>query len=425
MPANLTTLASILKEDYVIAMITDELNNSVEVWKEIEKRTLKWEGADAIFPLRVSRNASVSAASSSNTPTSGQQGYVRLVVTAKKVYGTMQIEGVAIAAAKSQKGAFAQQATAEMDGLIDDFRKQLASFTFTGGPVIGYIWQKKNEVGAANWQYAGRTDGIALGAGETVDIVRMDTYATVAAAVQVNAISSTTINLGPLDTSPGALAGLLFAVVVSGAQAALTEKVGASAAVSAEPQGFIGNLSSQSHFGISRQAGGTTVLRSNFRHCGATNGVTEGRDSLQLIDMQWAVAQTITTSGKRPSAFWLSWMQLTSYTTLLQGTASGNVRVDADSKGATRKADPGYTDFAYAGIPFKASDVCPDGIILALNAETFKRATLSDGEWIDFGSGPIERVPNTDDGTATYRMYYDLVCLNPNANAVLSGVTLS
>lgn len=417
MPANLTTLAAILKEDYVIGMITDELNNSVEVWKEIEKRNLKWEGKDAIFPLRVSRNDSVSAASSSNTPVAGQQGYVRLVVTAKKVYGTMQIEGVAIAAAKSQKGAFAQQAMGEMDGLIEDFRKQLATLTFTGGPVIGYVWQKQN--GAA-WQYSGRTSGIAVGVGETVQFVQQDTYATVGAATQINAITGTTLTLNAAVNTAAVTSGVPMSVVVRGAQFALTEKVGTTAAVAAEPQGFIGNLSSEAHFGISRAAGGTTQLRSNFRITGA-----DVRDVLALDDLQWAISRTVTESGKRPNAFWLSWMQLTSYTTLLAGTSAGNLRTDSDSKGGSRKADPGYTDFAYAGVPFKCSDVCPDGTIFAINTDTWKRATLSDGEWIDFGSGPIERVPNTDDGTATYRMYYDLVCLNPNANAVITGISLA
>lgn len=421
MTATLASLAAILKEDDTIGAITDELNNSLEILKEIEKETLNWTGKWAIFPLRVDRNNSVSAASSSNTPAAGEQGLVQLVVTAQKVYGTTQFQGVTLAAAKNTKGAFAKMAEFEMNGLIDDFRKQMAAFAFTGGPDIGVIWEKKN-IGPGNWQYAGRTANIAVGGAETVDIIRLDTYAVVAAGVAITAVSNTTIGLGALNTAAVPV-GTLMGVRVSGAQSLLTEKVGTTAAVSAEPFGFLTNLCAPTHFGISRQAGGTTVLRSNFRHCGSGT-VGDVADTLQLTDLQNMLSTIVTASSKRPSAFWLSWMQLTSYSSLMVGVTSGNVRVDADSKGATRKADPGYTDFAYAGVPFKCSDVCPNGLIFAHNSMAYKRAVLSDGEWIDFGSGPIQRVDNTDDGTATFRIYYNLMCLQPNAVGLIAGVTL-
>lgn len=415
MAADLTTLAAVLKESYVIDMITDELNNSVEAWSEFDSTTLKWEGSDAIMPLRVARNASVSASSNTNTPTAGQQGYLRLVVTAKQVYGTIQITGPAMAAAASQKGSFAIEAAAEMEGLISDFRKKLAQLTFAGGPVIGYVWQKQN---AATFGYAGRFADILVGAGELVTFVRMDTYATVGVATQLNAISGTSLTLNANIDTTAVAAGVPIAVVVTGAQAVAVD------GLNAEPAGFIGNLSAQSHFGIDRTVAGpagSSTLRSNFRMTDPAAGA--GGAALALDDLQNMLANAVTNSGKRFSAFWMSWLQLTSYTTLLQGTSAGNLRVDV--KGGGQKADPGFTDFAYANIPIKCSDVCPNGLVFGIEKAGWTRATLSEGHWVDFGQGPIQRVPNKDDGTGTYAMYYDLVCRQPNAQAVLTALSLA
>lgn len=431
MATTLASLAAVLKEDYVIDMITDELNENVEAYTDFDQEELAWTGKDAIFPLRVSRNQSVTASSTSTTPAAGQQGYLRLVITAKKVYGTMQIDGDALAAAAKKTGTFALEAAAELDGLVMDLRKTLAKFIFVGGPVIGYIWEKKNPGGGAAWGYSGRFADIAVGAGETVSFVRMDTYAAVGGAVQPTSITSTTLTLNAnLDTS-AVPAGTLIAVVVTGAQAALTENntagsssSGIDAAVSAEPRGFIGNLSAVDQFGANRATNtpaGSIVLRSNFLAVDDTV-ITGG--VLSLSDIQNLTANIQTQSSKRPDKYWMSWLQLTSYTTLLQGTSAGNLRTNV--KDPAGKADPGYTDFAYANIPIKCSDVCPNGLIFAINKDSFRRATLSTGHWIDFeGTGPLKRVPNTDSATATYAIYYDLVCKQPNADGVIGALALS
>lgn len=426
MPATLASLNAILKEAYVEQKIQDQFNENVDSWKDFDSVDLKWTGSQAIFPLRVARNNSVNASSTSNTPAAGQQGYLRLVVTAQKVYASAEILGEAIAAASTTAGSFAVEPAEELNGMVKDYNKRLSQLSFYGGVCIGFVWQKQN---AAVFGYSGRFFDVAVGAGETVSFFRMDTYAAVGVATQLNAITSTTLTLNANINTGAVPAGTLIAVVVTGAQAALTEPrtVGATSAagidpaLTAEPVGMIGNLALQSHFGLNRNSGtaGEVTLRSNFRAVDDTlaAGGALGLDDLQVLD---STIQTV--SGLRSDKRWTSWNQLNSYPALLQGTSAGNLRTDV--KTSAGKADAGYTDFAYANIPFMASDTCPDGLIINVRKDTWARATLKPGHFIDFGEGTFTRVPNTDKAQASYATYYNLVCKQPNGNGIIAALDL-
>lgn len=426
MPATLASLNAILKEAYVEQKIQDQFNENVDSWKDFDSVDLKWTGSQAIFPLRVARNNSVNASSTSNTPAAGQQGYLRLVVTAQKVYASAEILGEAIAAASTTAGSFAVEPAEELNGMVKDYNKRLSQLSFFGGVCIGFVWQKQN---AATFGYSGRFFDIALGVGETVSFFRMDTYAAVGAATQLNAISSTSLTLNAAINTAAVTAGVLIAVVVTGLQAALTEPrtiaptsaAGIDPALTAEPIGMIGNLGLQSHFGLNRNSGtaGEVTLRSNFRAVDDTlpAGGALGLDDLQVLD---STIQTV--SGRRSDKRWSSWNQLNSYPALLQGTSAGNLRTDV--KTSASKADAGYTDFAYANIPFMASDSCPDGLFINICKDTWSRATLKAGHFIDFGEGTFTRVPNTDKAQASYATYYNLVCKQPNANGVIAALDL-
>lgn len=426
MAATLVSLNAILKEAYVEQKIQDQFNENVDSWKDFDSVDLKWTGSQAIFPLRTARNASVNASSTSNTPAAGQQGYLRLVVTAQKVYASAEILGEAIAAASTSAGSFAIEPAEELNGMVKDYNKRLSQLTFFGGVCIGYVWQKHNVVTSG---YSGRFFDIAVGAGETVSFFRMDTYAAVGIATQLNAISSTSITLNAAINTAAVPAGVLIAVVVTGAQAALTEPrtIGATSAagidpaLTAEPVGMIGNMSLQSHFGLNRNTGtaGEVTLRSNFR---AVDDTVAAGGALGLDDLQVLDSTIQTQSGMRSDKRWTSWNQLNSYPALLQGTSAGNLRTDV--KTGASKADAGYTDFAYANIPFMASDSCPDGLIINIRKDTWNRATLQAGHFIDFGEGTFTRVPNTDKAQASYATYYNLVCKQPNANGVIAALDL-
>jgi len=426
MPANALTLAAVLKDDYVLA-IEDELNENIESWKDFDQRELKWEGANAIMAVRVGRNNSVGARGSTTLAPAGNQVYLRLTISAKKVYGSVQIDGPTLAAAASEKGSFAVQFATEMEGMVEDLRKKLSTYVFTGGPVIGFIWEKN--AAQLNFGYNGRFDDIAVGAGEQLTFVRMDTYAVVAAEQPVS-ISATTLVLNANINTFGVAAGVPIAVVVTGAQALLVDPVanvttatGIAAAVSQEPEGFITNLCSVLHFGISRAAAGpagSATLRSNFSMTAANAGPTGA--ALTIEDISSLLAKIKTQSGKKPTAYWLSCVQLTSFITLLTGVTGSNLRRDIQDKPG--KADPGDTSFAWANVPFKDSDVCPNGMVFFINTPSFSRATLKKGEWIasSFGDNPVQQVPGADLARADYGIYYDLVCRQPNANGVLTAV---
>ena len=89
MAASLSSLNDVLKESYVIDMITDQLNNDTRLWQDFDSATLNWTGKECIMPLRVGRNSGIGAVAENGTlPTAGQQTYAKLSITAKGVYGT-------------------------------------------------------------------------------------------------------------------------------------------------------------------------------------------------------------------------------------------------------------------------------------------------------------------------------------------------
>lgn len=96
MSATISTLDAILKEFY-LGPIEEQLNNEVMVIELFEKATVDWQGKNVIIPIHVSRNTGVGFkaetadfATAGITP--GQQGYERLVVTAKFLYGRLSLQ---------------------------------------------------------------------------------------------------------------------------------------------------------------------------------------------------------------------------------------------------------------------------------------------------------------------------------------------
>lgn len=438
MPTTLANIQAILLDDDVLGAIQSEFNESIPIFSEMESQSLVWSGRDAIFKLQVTRNGSFTGSSTNATPAAQQEEYIRLIVTAKKGYGTMQIDGDALASSEGQKNNGADEAERQINGLVRDSKNTLESWTFNGGVAIGYVWEKPAGAAPAllTFAYTGRHADIAVGLGETVSFYRMDNYAQLGIPTQINSINATTLVLNAaIDTKLAnfpTLAGVPILVVVDGAQAALTinkiagatSSSGIDAALSAEAVGIVGNLGLQSHFNSANRNTnvpvGSITLRSNFV-C-LTDSLVAG-DVLTLADLQNAIGLVSQASNERPDAFWLSPMQITSYTTLLQGTSAGNLRTDV--KQAAGKADPGYTDLAYANVPFKTSNKCPNRTIFGIYKESWRMCYLKKGAFIDFeGTGPLKRVANTDSATATWALYYNMVCKQPNRNVQLIGVSM-
>jgi len=408
MAASMSTLEGILKEAY-LGVITSQLNNEITLWQRFSKgeATMDATGKYGIMPVKLGRNTGVGARGAAGTlPTAGNQVLDKLVINYKFVYGSFGFDGPALAAAKKGTGAFATVADVEMTGLKDDVLKYANMVGFLGGQYIGLVIEKSNQVAH---DYSGRWKDITVGGGETVSFVRLDTFAVIGTQA-LSAISATEITTGVAIDTSAITPGVPVAVKIHCLNAA-------NAFIANEPTGMLGNLVQVDHFGLSRAVGANATLISNYR----TMAGGDVYAALDLDDMQLAMDTIEDISGKSVDFIDMNTIQRGSYTALLQGTSAGNLFVNVKEKGA---ADGGVaaSGLAFNGVAFTPSSDCPKGTLFFGNKASWKRVELR-AAGFDEDFGPmLTRVVDKDAAVGYFKAYYELVCTQPNANSLLTGV---
>ena len=352
MAASITSLSAVLKEFY-LGPINEQLNQEINVFKLFDALSVEWAGKTAIIPLHVSRNSAVKAVSEgAPLPTAGQEGYEKLSVTAKFVYGRFQMTGPSIAAASKAIGSFGTITQLEMDKLVEDVKVFCNKMLFVGGPCIGYVW---HDGSTASPEYSGRFDDVPVGGGNTVNIYNANTGATLASGVALSAISETALTLGAAQTF---VKGEVYVVYHNASQ------------FTAEPTGMNGNLAAPNLFGIDRSLSANSILRSSFKLAGGTSA-SGAYDDLALEDLQAILDKVLLASGKEPNIIWMNPVQRQSYTSLLQGVTAGNIFTT--SRGEVGVGDAGFSGLGYNNVPIKTSQNCPKGTIYFMNQKTWKR----------------------------------------------------
>jgi len=419
------TLHAILK-DYFLTPIQDELNREVMALDLFQKATVKWSGLQAVIPVRVGRNAGVGFRAESGTlPAAGQQTRVRLNVTARYMYGSFEISGPAIESAKTSGiGALVSSLEDEMEFLKDDVKDRANRFMFTGNRCVGFVHERASNLAAYQWEFSGDIDflndlRVAKGAAVDCLVVRMDTYATVLndSVAAVDATGHRVTFTNALDTS-GVGVGFACAIIVDDvANFGAPTSYGLLANF---PQGIYGNLAEPTHFGQDRTTAGAVAdeLQSQVYTMASTGD--QGRSALAPKRMQFVEDEIELASG-------LSWDILLShpsmrqeYTSLMNTAASLNVDTKAAAKG-----DLGFTGLTFNGRAWKTSRHCGRGMLIYLKQSTWCIAELAPFRFADLDGNVMSRVANQDTWGGFLRWYYNLVCKNPSANAILVGISFS
>jgi hypothetical protein len=431
MAATIATLQDALKEYYL--PFAEQLNQEILVYDMFSKQEVTWSGRDAILPVHVSRNTGVSFIDDGQAlPTAGEQGWERLVINAKFLVGKFQLSGPAIAAAKKGgAGSLVDYMTGEVDRTMDDVHNAANETAIVGGEVLGYIWEKAVIAPAANTEYSGRTTKVFAAAGAFVRAIRLDTYAEVDPDLTrvLNGVSSTSISFSTqLDTST-VPAGVVIAIVAYQPVAVDSNVIGATAPgpgtigqYRREMTGINSNLASQSHFGVNRSLAANAALRSNFLLVDPVNNVYA---SLTLDRMQACFDEINLASGGEPDMLLMAPTMRQEYTSLLVGTASANLYKDVSEAG---KGDGGFRQdsLGFNQKPIKVSRHCPAGTIHFLSTKEWKLCELEAPGFSDLDGSILKSdsvgAAGTDNYSGYYRIYADVVCQRPNANAVLTGV---
>jgi len=447
MAATQSTLSAILKEFY-LGPVQEQLNNEMLILQTMEKSTVDWNGRVAIIPLHVSRNTGVAIAAEGGTlPTAGQQGYERLQVNARFLYGRFQITGPAMSAAgKGGANSFIGWMDAEMNKLVTDVKNAADEMMISGGRCLGFINSNADNAAAATYEFFGNVEAleiarglVAAAGGELrLQIVRMDTYASM---VNDNGGANTFVTCASTDATArtfttgagnaGALdldalpAGTACSVIVHATQ----DDAACEAAVAYldnQPVGVFGNLGLPAHFGVDRTTatgGGSAVLQTTA----ITNNLAAGqvRTDINLSRLQGTLDEVLVQSGHEPNVIYMNPVQRQMYSALFQLTAAGTSAVMNVSGEKSTHLNGGFSGLSYGSLPIKTSRHVPNGGVIFLKTDTWKLLELESHAFADIDGDVLIRVQNQDAYEGYYRWYYNTVCTNPNQNAILCGLTLS
>ena len=455
------SLASLLKEFY-LGPVQNQLNDEMMVLQLFEKATVDWNGRLCMIPIHTGRNVSTQFLGEGEAffapgAVAGQQQWKHLTVRAHFLYGHFQISGPAIASAKAGgKGAFIGWMEAEMTRLVEDVKNLADQTLISGGSCVGFLHAADAPGAPAVWSFDGDYGKLraAITAGMTqVAITRMDqpgfqsdgvtpinTYFLdqVSAGIVVTGglagLNETagTLSLGNVNTTTSAGAvppvnagGFGFPVYLTNAGAG--NLLDASAT---QPRGLFANMTERSPFGVDKggadatpapptAANATPACQPIVLTCDPTpTGATATRAPLSTERMQQVFDEVSVLSGKDPNIILCHPTMRAQYVALMADT--GNLYTD--TRGGATKGDAGFLDLSFANVPLKYGRHVPRGLMVYLETKTWKVAELQSGAFADLDGSSLHRTGTSDEWNGYYRWYYNLVCVQPNANAILCGI---
>ena len=413
MAATLTTLSAVMKQFY-LGPLQDQLNNEIMAFDLFQKEKVDWVGREAIIPVRTARNNSPAFSADASLPPVGQQTYASLTVSAKYLYGRMEIQGPAIAQAKASVGAFINGLQVELDGAMETVKNSADQAMFTGGGAVGFLNERENFNADTNIEFSGNIDLIPETAAAKVagTLVRLDTYKSIAVTMYRDAGAKQHIKFdGPVDTRD---------IDGQGTAAAGTAHLVIIGNKTAESMGIYGNLGEKTHFGVDRSTGTDVVLQSIVR--AANTAGTGDRVDLETGRMQAILDDIATASGSTPDCMIAHYVFRQQYVGQLSFTSAATT---ATSR--TKSVDNGDAGFdmgslSFNGIPLKVSRHCGKGLLIFLHTKSWSLVQIEDPNLADLDGNVLSRVTGSDSYEAYVRYYYNLVCKMPNRNAILVGL---
>lgn len=181
MAANLSSITPLLKEVYQ-GRIREQLNNDIITLKRVTRSASgvsnETGGKYVTFPVHTRRNAGIGARNEMEAlPAAGQQGHATARIGLKSQYGGIQLTGQAIAMSSSDPKAFAKALDNEIEGLKNDFQKDMNRQVYGDGTgAIGTVRQAGTGVNIVPV-----ADARLFQIGAVVDVVTLPTTVAVSA----------------------------------------------------------------------------------------------------------------------------------------------------------------------------------------------------------------------------------------------------
>ena len=453
---------------FYLGPIIESLNNQLEMVELFTKMTVDWSGRKVVIPVHVSRNTGTAYKPEAGTlPSAGKQGHIDLNIEAKYLYGRFSLTGPAIASAKTTANSFATYVQTEMEGLVTDTKIRANQAMWTGAGAVGFVHQRtaiNAGAGVTPMAFTGNKDIVAslqaldTGAAATarldVDVIRLDTYesavyrpggaadyllvdgdALTPGNIQFQALNTAVLytdGAGPVAPHNAAIAGNYSAMVVvrqsgqlAGGVFTPDPTVGGVLApckqlVESEALGVYANLGFTSHFGNDRSVASNASIRSTVQ---CIDPAVAANSTLNFKRLQGILDEIMVLGGDDPDCLYAHPSLRQEYSALLSFVGAGATSFSKDVQGTPGKGDPGFSGYAFNGIPMKMSRHCGKGILVFLNTKVWSIAELKSFGMADLDGNVLSRVSNADEWEGFVAWYYNLVCKEPNRCAILTGIT--
>ena len=418
MPASLSTVDAILKDDYKDFL--DNLNEANFILSQIETRKDTVQGRIARHAVHLGRSSGVGARAENGTlPTAGNQAYATVPVPVRYVYGRIQLSGPTIRQAVSDRGAFIDALDAEMEGIKKDAMKDVNRQLW--GTSNGVIAQCGTTSASTTVVLASTTGSTALrqlffDGGMVVDIGTVAAPTTVASARTVTSVDETNKTI--------AISGA--AVTTSSSHFIFRSGAGGASSNTGQPgdgqveltglQTIVDDSAILHTINPSTQPKWKAYVNSNS---GTNRSITES-----LIT--GSIMKVLTNSGKKPS--------------LLVSAEGVNLAISNLLLSLKRNMEQTQLKGGYAGIQFYSPSVsgkgdeaptalyadfdCPNNRLYGINPEVLVYHQVGDGfQFMDLDGAVMNRKPDLDAYEATLYMYGELACKQRNAHFVIKDIT--
>ena len=418
MPASLSTVDAILKDDYKDYI--DQLNQATFLLSQIETRRDTVTGRIARHAIHLGRSSGVGARGENGTlPTAGNQAYATVPVPVRYVYGRIQLSGPTIRQAVTDRGAFVDALDAEMSGIRRDAMKDVNRQLW--GTSNGVIAQCGTTSSSTTVVLASTTGTTALrnlffDGGMVVDIGTVAAPTTIASARTITSVDESAKT-----------------VVISGATVSTTSshflfRTGAGGASSNTGQPGDGQIELT---GIQTIVDDSAVLHTinpssqpKWKSYVNSNSGTNRAVTETLIT--GSIMKALINSGKKPS--------------LLVSSEGVHMSVANLFLSLKRNMEQTQLKGGYAGIQYYSPSVsgqgdegptvlyadfdCPNNRLYGINPESLVWHQVGEGwQFMDLDGAVMNRKPDLDAYEATLTCYAELACKQRNSHFVIKVLT--
>lgn len=423
MGQNLTNFDAMLKEFYPQDVVLDLVKQKAPFYFEFKKsKRISADGRRVIQPVHVSRNVGTSALGEGGLlPTAGNQGYADLTIPYRYVYGRIDIGGVVMKQTRTSQGAFDDVMDQEVEGSIKDGARDLSRQLqgFGNGQLCAISDTDASQTHSLiNGQGVADNDDIPgrfLKAGMIVAGITPSTGAWefVRTIQSVSADMKTVVFTATVTPSE---AGTILVRQGSASGSAL-----ADCAYAREIMGLLGMVDDgtyvSSYFSLTRSSyAGLNAYRADL---------AAGNLSLDIMHRAFhAVDQQ---ADGKVGMLLANQVTAREYYGLLQVMKRyvDAAALSPDGGLKRRKDNQGY-DIEFNQVPVREDRDVPLGIIHGLDMESFRRYSITEGEWADDDGRILLRNATTDSYEGRLRVLFgNAACLAPNRNFTISSIKLN